>query len=357
MIRLCIVVAFILVTLPLAYTQSGGVEDTVRYHNRAKQSIESKTGTLKETAAGIEVTVSGKKLVISPSDIISVAYGKLAGVDDKIRQELVQIENHAADEVFAKYSEVLKAATTGGSDDKSKRFLEFKLAMAGARLADTKVGDEFKTEAKAAIDRLITVARSYNKSWEVWPATRTCARLQAELGKYNEAASTLATLAKVDGLPVELRNEAKIAEAEVLFRSGAAISAEPAVDALGKVSGLTGAQKERLAVLQAVMQGAKSRTDAMKVAAAAISVQGLIDRMSDPVAKAAAHNLLGELYLMAKTPQEAKWQFLWVEAVYNQDRDEVVKALHRLSELFDAQDKKEMADTYREKLLKLKSST
>lgn len=356
MMRTSILGLCFLVLLPFAARSQpgGGAEDTIRYHDRKKNSVEVKTGTFKETAAGVEITVAGKPVVISPADVISITYGKLAGVDDKVRQELGALDRATPEDALAKFSEALKNASA--ADDRSKRFLEFKTAMASAKLADMKSGEEFKAEAKAAVDRLNTVARSYNKSWEVWPASRACARLQAELGKYTDAAATLATLAKVEGLPPELKAEAKLAEADVLFRSGIALSAEPAIEALGKVSDLTSVQKERVAVFQAALKGAKDKTDAAKVQAAAKVVQDLIDKMGDPAAKAAAHNVLGELFLMANLPQDAKWQFCWVEAVHNQDRDEVVKALARLGELFEKQEKKDQAAVYREKLLKAKGS-
>ncbi len=57
---------------------------------------------------------------------------------------------------------------------------------------------------------------------------------------------------------------------------------------------------------------------------------------------------------MANLPRDARWQFLWVEAVYNQDHEEVVKALARLVEVFEKLGDKEHASQYREKLLKAK---
>ena len=48
------------------------------------------------------------------------------------------------------------------------------------------------------------------------------------------------------------------------------------------------------------------------------------------------------------------WEFLNVEVVYNQDKDEVTKAMRRLVEIFDAVGDKDRADQYREKLRKVR---
>ena len=50
------------------------------------------------------------------------------------------------------------------------------------------------------------------------------------------------------------------------------------------------------------------------------------------------------------------WALLWVEVVYNQDRDEVLKALTRLVTVFEAQGDEERAKAYREKLRRYRSA-
>jgi hypothetical protein len=71
--------------------------------------------------------------------------------------------------------------------------------------------------------------------------------------------------------------------------------------------------------------------------------------------RGAARNALGEYYLMHDRPRDAMWEFLWVETVWNQDRDETVKAVRRLTEVFDKLGDKERSDAYREKLPRVKA--
>ncbi|CAN5604168.1 hypothetical protein BH11PLA2_BH11PLA2_06140 [soil metagenome] len=342
--------------LALAQAQPGGLSDTVKY--RTKDGAEKTSfGELKETPAGIVITSNGKTVAtIAPHDVIAVYYGKMAGVDGQVRQELPQWDAKGGLEARNKYADLLKTASGAGADERTKRFLEFRVAVLSAKVADTKTGEEFKTEAAAAIDKLTTVARSYTKSWEAYPAARHAARLQAEIGKYSDAATTLATVAKIDGLPPELKGEAKLGEVDALFRSGSALSAAPAIEELGKSAAtLTNAQKDRLNVFQAALKGAQDKTEPAKVNAAAVAVRTLVDKMTDPVARAGAHNTLGELFFMANMTRDAMWEYLWVEAVYNQDKEEVIKALDRLATIFEKLGEKDRAAVYREKLLKAKA--
>ena len=66
--------------------------------------------------------------------------------------------------------------------------------------------------------------------------------------------------------------------------------------------------------------------------------------------------MLGELYLAAGKPREAMWAFLWVETVYNADKDEAFKAVCRLVEAFKAQMDDDRARGYREKVRRFRST-
>jgi hypothetical protein len=66
--------------------------------------------------------------------------------------------------------------------------------------------------------------------------------------------------------------------------------------------------------------------------------------------------MVGELHLAGGKPREAMWAFLWVETVYSQDRDDVLKALCRLVEVFKAQADDDRARVYREKIRRLREA-
>jgi hypothetical protein len=341
--------AFLIAISTVASAQT----DTLKFRDPEDGGEKTLTGEVKETPAGIVIAHAGKTTTVSPADVIALYYSKLAGVDDRTRMEMPDWDAKGGPEALANYSNVLKAVTRGSTDDRTKRFLEFKMTMLAARIAESKSGNDFKTDAAAAVNGLTTFARGYSKSWEVWPAARTAARLQADLGKFSDAATTLANLAKAEGISRELQNEARLAEVDMLLRGGSALTLAPSVDALATLTALTDSQKQKLAVYRAILPGVQDRTDPAKVEEAAKAVRALIDKMADP---AAAHNALGELYILANLPQKAKREFLWVEAVHNQDREEVLRALTRLCDVFDKLNDKEHAGQYRDKLLKLKTS-
>ena len=50
------------------------------------------------------------------------------------------------------------------------------------------------------------------------------------------------------------------------------------------------------------------------------------------------------------------WQYVWVEVVYYQDRDEMIKTLARLSDAFRLQGDDDKVKQYREKLRRYRGS-
>jgi len=108
--------------------------------------------------------------------------------------------------------------------------------------------------------------------------------------------------------------------------------------------------KDRLNVYQLAVKFGDNPNPADGVAA----IEAEIAKTKDPAVRAAAYGMLGELYLAADKPREAMWQFLWVEVVYNQDRDEVIKALARLADTFRIQGDDDRAKSYREKARRLR---
>jgi hypothetical protein len=360
-VRLAVLFGLAALAVPeFATGQGGGAIDTVYFRDRKKDyQVTTARGEVKESAAGVQVVSGGKVThTLSPADVVRVEYGKLAGMSDTARLQAVGFEGKEVrdvkDAVAARnfYTDALKAA---GADAKSRKFLEFREAIWAARVADAKAGADFEAEAKGAIDKLGTVARAYPKSWEVWPAARAAARLQAETGKPNDAATTLAALGKNPDLPADLRYEARLAELEVLLRSNRlaadSLAAELAKD---KSFPATGPLRELLTVYQALLKAPppKGGTKPAEVKA----VEDVIAKATDPGVRAAAHNALGEFYLAHNRPRDAMWEFLWVDTVYNQDKEEVVKAVLRLIEVCPKAGQPDVAEKYKERLPQKKAA-
>ena len=75
-----------------------------------------------------------------------------------------------------------------------------------------------------------------------------------------------------------------------------------------------------------------------------------IGKTPDPSLKALGYNVLGDVYFAKGQKRDAMWSYLWVDVVYNQDRGEQLKAMTRLIRIFEADNDKEKAQMYKEKL-------
>jgi hypothetical protein len=80
---------------------------------------------------------------------------------------------------------------------------------------------------------------------------------------------------------------------------------------------------------------AQSQLEQNNLGAVETQVKSALAGTSDNLVRAVAHNTLGEYYLRGKQEEEAFWQFLRVDVLYNQDKAEHAKALYHLSKLFD----------------------
>lgn len=347
--------AVAVVSLPdWAVGRQGSSPDTVHFRDRKNDyQVTTVRGEIRESPKGIEVLSAGKvTATISPEDIVRVEYSRLPGLSDTDRLKSNSLENkdaRDAKDILATrtaYSDMIKS---GGSDPKTRRFLDFREAMWAARVADSKMGPDFETEAKAAIDKLTLIARTANKSWEVWPASLTAARLQAEIGKHNDAASTLANLARTPDLPTPLKYQARLAELDVLLRSNR-LAAEPVASELtaDKAFPATGPLKEKLTIYQNILKAPPPKEGAK--APEIVAIEQIVAKTTDFSVRATAHNALGEYYLSNDRPRDAMWEFLWVETVFNQDREQVIKAVSRLGEVFDKLGDKDRAEAYAQKL-------
>jgi tetratricopeptide (TPR) repeat protein len=356
--RFRLAIAFGLAALavpPFAAGQGSAGPDTVFYRDRKKDNQPTTArGEVKESAAGVQVLSGGKVThTLSPADVIRIDYAKLEGVPEADRLRLSSLENkdmREAKDVAAARSAYTDLLKTSPKDARTRRVLEFREAMWAARTADTQTGADFEPEAAAAIQKLTTFIRSYPDGWEIWPAARTAARLQAELGRINEAAATLANLGRIADLPSDLRYEARLEELELRLRSNRAAAESLAAELAGdKNFPTSGPLREKLAVYQAVLKAASAPELAK-------TVGDLIAKASDPQVRAAAHLALGEHYLAKDRPRDAMWEFLWVETVYNQDRDDVIKAVVRLADVFQRLGDTDRAEEYRGKLPQVKGA-
>ena len=317
-------------------------------------------GTFKESAGGIVVSAGGKeKARFTSAEILRVELGDMPGLSGDDKAILFSLENEKDFEKAARGFASL--AKKGQANERVRRAMEFRELMALAKATDGKDESGFKVAAPAVADRLAVYARANAKSWEVYPAARTAARLYVELGQHDKAGEALAVLAAVADLGSELKQEAQLAEADARLRSGNPAGGRTIVAALLKDPGIpaAGSVRERLSLFGLWSQFPTPAPNAPGTPTPrpddlAAKLQAAIDAAKSHHARAVGLNAKGELFLAFGLPREAMWEFLTVEVVYHQDKDEVGKALARLVEIFEAIGDKDRADQYREKRRKLR---
>jgi hypothetical protein len=332
--------------------QAGGGTDKLYYRDKKDNQVRNVEGELKLSPAGIQV-VSGGKVVatVAPADVVKVTPGDLPGLD-RVRDVLPPLnleDKREWDKARAIYVNLQKQNPNPA--DRTRRFLEYKVAVLSARIADeAREEDGWEARAKDAVGQLERFLTAYNTGWEVWGVGRTLARIQGELGNYPDAAATWSKLAKNPEAPPDLKQEAALHEIDAAVRGRRYADATARVAELSKTA--VGAAKDRLTIYQAAADALAKSSPLEAVG----PIEKVIADSKDPAVRATGYGMLGEAYLAAEKPREAMWAFLWVEVVYTQDRDEVLKAVSRLATVFKMQGDEERERAYREKLRKYRSA-
>jgi hypothetical protein len=314
----------------VALGQPPGPQDRVYYVPKKGAAVKEEDAELKIDAAGVKVINAGKvSATVTVADIVRTFPVDLKELPRE--QALAPAQQEIArdwDKARASY-EGLKEKFKTNPSDRLRKWLTFRIAYTTARGADDTPADSgWKDKAAAGLKLLTDYLADYPSGWEAWAATRTAARISHELGKSDNAARLWAKAAKAADLTPDLRVEAAYQEADALFRAGRyPEAAGKAGEALPKAA--PGAPKDRLNLIVVAAKAAGSNP--LEGVAA---VEAEVGKTKDAAVRATGYALLGELYLAAKKPREAMWALLWVEVVYNQDREEVAKALARLTEVF-----------------------
>jgi hypothetical protein len=316
-------------------------------------------GYLKFGPTGLQVQgADGKVLAtVAPADVLKATPADFGGVDAGAVREAEKAEEKKTkadyEKAHAAYRDLRSKAAA--APERVQRYLAYKAALTKARAADETGYDEgWAKEADEAARGWADFVAANKGGWEVWPATRAAARVYAELGKYNEAASAWSRLAKKDSeVSPDLRLEAGIQQVDAQVRAKAyAPAAQAAKALLGSTPAPPAQARDRLAILEAAAGAAASADYAKGLK----DVADLVAKTKDPLVRGVGHGMLGELYLAAGKPRDAMWEFLWVETVYSADRDEAFKAMGQAKAAFKAQGDEDRERQYQEKLRRARGS-
>jgi len=316
---------------------------------RGKDKDESVKKSIKsESARGI--IVAGAKEPIAPEIIVDVIYEvepidirlssyRPAQAAEKLANDPSKEAKRAANlaDALQKYEATLKGLKPSPPP---QRHLEYKIAYLMGIQAQEGAGTP-----EAAIARLIDFKNKHPDSWQLLSALKLLAALQIAKGQFADAETTYRDLAKAN-VADDVKLEAELGAAHVNLR-GKKIAA-----AQGILSGLLAKLPKdspfatRVRVAQAECLAAEKKgPEARKI------LGDVITKTRDPALKAVAYNTLGQSYFDAGMHKEARWEFLWVDVVYNQDRNEHAKALYYLMRVFEQLNENERAQECRDTLL------
>jgi hypothetical protein len=205
------------------------------------------------------------------------------------------------------------------------RYLQFKIAELTALLAR-----EDASKVDAAVAALTAYKSDFASGWEVVPSLRLLAQLLEEKADFAGASQAYADLSGLPGLPRNLKLESDMAGVRVLLRGGKFPEAEARLKDLEKDLPPDDPQRTFVDVCVVQAQMAQGKLDTAEG-----KLQAVLKATTDSAIRSIAHNLLGDYYRLKGQLDEAFWNYLRVDVLYNQDRDEHAKALLQLSKLFD----------------------
>jgi hypothetical protein len=311
---------------------------TVNYLDRGTNKRASVRGTIKgEGPAGLKVESRGGVKVIPALDVLRVTYD-LKGTDvpeldyrrpfgkedaalepttsAKARKKDLEDALQAYQELDARLRTPLPSA---------HRYLRYKAAHVKALLAQ---------DDPARLDDAVAALAAYRTdnpgTWEVVPCLKELAQLQEQKGDAEAAGKTYAELAALPGLPKELKEQSDIWLARLLVRSGKYDRAEKKLQDLRTAVAKDDPQRGYIDVYLA-----QCRLGQGHLAQVEAPLRETIRTSPDANVKGLAHNLLGDYYRHKNQAGEAFWEYLKVDMLYNQDREEHAKALYHLWKLFD----------------------
>lgn len=322
--------------LLLGVCAAAHAQDVVYYTERGKKGEQKATGSVEdESPAGVKVKLKDGKdtmQAIATGAILRIDYQDKAvsvvdyrrpfGKEEQARKEARDDKRaERLGEALDGYAKLEKAAERPAV----KRYLQFKVAE-----LTTLQSQDDPTKADAAIKLLTEFKGNHPTGWQLLPALKMLARLLEDAGRLDDARKAYEELADLPDVPAELKQESTLLVSRLLLRGGKYRDAEARLRKLAPT--LSRDDPQALLVKAYLAESALGQNNLKDVA----KDLGEVARASaDPRLRGVVHNLLGDYYRKQGQAEEAFWEYLRVETVYNEDVEENAKALYFLVGLFD----------------------
>ena len=331
-------------------------EATIQYKDRvAKKDGVVVTGTIEEeNFLGLKLKIGKaaeskfiaaadiERITYKTKDVIALEYSAPFNKQNSAMERTKDIEQlkdpMGADEkkrvgLQAKRVGLLEEARTGyaklekevQSPPVAKRYFAFKQAEVAILQAKFD-----PTQADAAVKALTGFKTNHREGWELLIALETLARLHEEAGKPDDARKTYEELAELPGAPDSVKQQSGMLVGKLFLRGKKFTEAEAR---LKKVVDSMSAGDLQRPLAQAYLIESQIGLD--KTADTEKEIAALIGSTSDTRVRSVAYGLRGDLHMKKGQQAEAFWNYLRVDAQYNEDPEAHARALYHLSTLFD----------------------
>jgi hypothetical protein len=311
----------------LAVAAGAGADDSVK--TKAAKSV---NGTIQEESPK-GIMMRGAKTLIPAADIVDVIYQAPVVIRQDFYRPALNAEAEiekakdrktAIADAINKYQKLLEQLADKQYAS-ARRHIQYKIAALTAQQAL-----EEGTSLDGAKGKLKDFKDKHSDSWQITACARLLAQLLIDSEKYKEAEEVYKDLAANSAFPKETQDQFQLQATQVSLR------AQKYDEALKKLQGLIDSlpnaspQKNQARVYQAeALVGMKKYADAQSKLTALLK-----EAKDDKDLRALAFNTLGLCYLRQENYKEALWEFLRVDVVYNQNKDEHARALYNLYKLF-----------------------
>jgi hypothetical protein len=213
-----------------------------------------------------------------------------------------------------------------GDNKRLARHVQFSIAEALALQAETD-----PKQLDPALEAVKKFKADHGDGWQLVKATKLLVRLLEQKGDEAGVQTAYAELADNEAAPKAVRQEFGLLTVRHLIQKGKHDEAATKARAIeqGLAAGDPPALKMKLKVYLAACETAARKFDKVEGDLNTVLASG-----ADNGVKALARNTLGDYYRAKGDNEKAFWEYLWVDIHYNQDREELSRALYNLSELF-----------------------
>ncbi len=312
-------------------------QDRVDYNERGQK------GPVRQTSAGAIRSEDPAKVVILagadkrqreiPSgDILEIRY-------DGEPPEMNVARNHERgkrwDDALFAYSDALKKVPA------DRKFLQTEIRFRRARIAAVQA-ESSGGARRLAIAELRNFKRDFPESRQILECLELLSRLLLIDGESRqEVVDAFRELRKKYGQSKEVSAKADLFETQLLLEDGQSLLVKGSRDeakkkyaeAQAKLTAMV-ANAEKAGQLDLRISLAECKAVLDKADEALKELDALLTQAGDDRTRAAVHLGRGDCHRLTGKFREAMWDYLWVDAVYNEDREKQAKAVYYLHDIF-----------------------